>query len=100
MPLSIIGLMIAFKSSTEATFKESIVCFCTFVHPCVPRVIPLPQYSQVITISPNFGERGAPQLGHLNELTPEGATTCSGFDGAEAVPGICPALPRAVGAPG
>jgi hypothetical protein len=35
----------------------------------------LPQYSQVITISLNFGAKGAPQLGHFNEVTPEGATT-------------------------
>jgi hypothetical protein len=28
-----------------------------------------------MTISPNLGEIGAPQLGHFNEVTPEGATT-------------------------
>jgi hypothetical protein len=35
----------------------------------------LPQYSQVMTISPNLGEIGAPQLGHLSDDTPEAATT-------------------------
>jgi hypothetical protein len=38
-------------------------------------VTPLPQYRQVITISPNFGAMGAPQLGHFNDVTPEGART-------------------------
>jgi hypothetical protein len=28
-----------------------------------------------MTISPNLGEIGAPQLGHFNDDTPEGATT-------------------------
>jgi hypothetical protein len=28
-----------------------------------------------MTISPNLGEIGAPQLGHFNDATPEGATT-------------------------
>ena len=36
---------------------------------------PLPQYSQVITISPNLGAIGAPQLGHFKDATPEGART-------------------------
>ena len=45
------------------------------VQPWVPRVTPLPQYSQVITISPNLGAIGAPQLGHFNDATPEGAIT-------------------------
>jgi hypothetical protein len=39
----------------------------------LPNVTPLPQYSQVITISPNFGAMGAPQLGHFIEVTPDGA---------------------------
>jgi len=52
------------------------------VQPCVPKVTVLPQYSQVITISPNLGARGAPQLGHFKEATPEGATI--GWAGAEA----------------
>jgi hypothetical protein len=38
-------------------------------------VTALPQYSQVITISPNFGEIGAPQLGHFKDETPEAAIT-------------------------
>jgi hypothetical protein len=28
-----------------------------------------------MTISPNLGAIGAPQLGHFNDSTPEGATT-------------------------
>jgi hypothetical protein len=28
-----------------------------------------------MTISPNFGAIGAPQLGHFNDATPEGAIT-------------------------
>ena len=51
------------------------------VQPWVPRVTALPQYSQVITISPNLGAMGAPQLGHFKEATPEGATT--GWEEAE-----------------
>jgi hypothetical protein len=35
--------------------------------------MPLPQYSQVIIISPNLGEMGAPQCGHLNAVAPKGA---------------------------
>jgi hypothetical protein len=38
-------------------------------------VTPLPQYWQVITISPNLGAIGAPQLGHFKDATPEGART-------------------------
>ena len=34
---------------------------------------PAPQYSHVMTISPNLGVRGAPQLGHFKDVTPEGA---------------------------
>jgi len=45
------------------------------VQPSLPRVTPLPQYDQVITISPNLGAIGAPQLGHFNDATPEGAIT-------------------------
>lgn len=45
------------------------------VQPLSPNVTPLPQYAQVITISPNFGAIGAPQLGHFKDDTPEGATT-------------------------
>src|SRR5512141_1378961 len=60
--------------STEAIFNASIVCFCILVQPSLPNVIALPQYSQDITISPNFGEIGAPQLGHLSDEAPEGAT--------------------------
>ena len=45
------------------------------VQPWLPKVTPLPQYSQVITISPNLGAIGAPQLGHFKDATPEGAIT-------------------------
>ena len=45
------------------------------VQPLLPRVIPLPQYSQVMTISPNFGEIGAPQFGHFSEVASIGAST-------------------------
>ena len=45
------------------------------VHPWFPRVTAEPQYSQVMTISPNLGEMGAPQLGHFKDVTPEGAIT-------------------------
>jgi hypothetical protein len=37
-----------------------------------------------MTISPNLGEIGAPQLGHFNDVTPEGATT----DEVEATVGL------------
>ncbi len=53
----------------------SIVCFCMFAHPMLPRVMLLPQYSQVIIISPNFGLIGAAQLGHFSEVAPVGAKT-------------------------
>jgi len=56
------------------------------VQPCVPRVTALPQYSQVITISPNLGAIGAPQLGHFSDATPEGAIT--GSVEAEATAGL------------
>jgi hypothetical protein len=46
-----------------------------FVQPWSPSVTPLPQYWQVITISPNLGVIGAPQLGHFKDATPEGAIT-------------------------
>jgi len=39
--------------------------------PSFPRVIPVPQYSQVITISPNLGEIGAPQCGQFRDVTPK-----------------------------
>jgi len=45
-------------------------------HPSLPRDTLLPQYSQVISISPNFGLIGAPQLGHFRFFAPEGAITC------------------------
>ena len=45
------------------------------VHPWLPKVTPVPQYSHVITISPNLGAMGAPQLGHFKDCTPEGART-------------------------
>jgi hypothetical protein len=41
----------------------------------LPRVIPVPQYSQVMTISPNLGDIGAPQLGHFSAVAPAGAMT-------------------------
>jgi hypothetical protein len=53
----------------------SIVDFWMLVQPSLPSVTALPQYSQVMTISPNFGEIGAPQLGHLREVAPVGAST-------------------------
>jgi len=46
-----------------------------FDHPVVPRVMLLPQYSQVIIISPNLGAIGAAQLGHLRDVAVEGAMT-------------------------
>jgi hypothetical protein len=54
-----------------------------FVQPSFPKVIAFPQYSQLITISPNLGAIGAPQLGHFREETPVGATT-----GAESEVGL------------
>jgi len=44
------------------------------LQPSAPMVIALSQYSQVIIISPNFGEIGAPQLGHFTDLASKGAT--------------------------
>ena len=46
-----------------------------FAHPELPSVMLLPQYSQVIIISPNLGAIGAPQLGHFSDVEFEGATT-------------------------
>ena len=46
-----------------------------FVQPWFPNVTALPQYSQVITISPNLGAIGAPQLGHFRVCAPDGAIT-------------------------
>jgi hypothetical protein len=45
------------------------------VQPWSLRVTPLPQYWHVITISPNLGAIGAPQLGHFSDVAPDGATT-------------------------
>lgn len=47
--------------------------------------MPVPQYSQVMTISPNFGEIGAPQCGHLSAVAPIGAITgvAVGFAGLD-----------------
>jgi hypothetical protein len=61
--------------SLSVNLASSIVCFWMLDHPSLPRVIPLPQYSQVMTISPNFGEMGAPQSGHFMEVAPIGAIT-------------------------
>ena len=52
-----------------------MVCFWMLAQPPVPSVTLLPQYSQVIIISPNFGAIGAPQLGHFNEVAVDGART-------------------------
>ena len=46
-----------------------------FDHPPLPSVILLPQYSQVIIISPNLGAIGAAQLGHFREVAVDGAMT-------------------------
>ena len=61
--------------SLSANLIGSIVCFWMLAQPSFPRVTPLPQYSQVMTISPNLGAMGAPQLGHLSEVAPVGART-------------------------
>jgi hypothetical protein len=37
----------------------------------------------MIIISPNLGETGAPQLGHLSETTPDGAMTSLRREGPE-----------------
>jgi hypothetical protein len=47
--------------------------------PSFPNITAVPQYSQLITISPNFGVIGAPQWGHLSALASKGAMT--GVDG-------------------
>ena len=43
------------------------------LQPSLPKVTAVPQYSQVMTISPNFGEIGAPQLGHFKDVAPADA---------------------------
>jgi hypothetical protein len=70
-----------------------MVCFRMPVQPSFPRVIPVPQYSQVMTISPNFGEIGAPQCGQFRDVTPKGArigpveaVACFGCDVTTVVP--------------
>ena len=45
------------------------------LQPWFPRATPVPQYSHVIIISPNFGAIGAPQLGHFRAVAPAGAMT-------------------------
>lgn len=50
-----------------------MVCFWTLFHPSAPKTTLDAQYSQVITISPNRGLIGAPQLGHFKLVTPTGA---------------------------
>jgi hypothetical protein len=52
-----------------------MVCFWILLHPSFPKATPEPQYSHVMTISPNLGEIGAPQLGHFNDVAPDGAKT-------------------------
>src|SRR5689334_13376561 len=74
-PVSIIDRTREVISSVLGIFSGSIVCFSIFAQPEFPRVILLPQYSQVIIISPNFGAIGAPQLGHFNDVALEGAIT-------------------------
>ena len=75
------GTIMPFTWSTAEIFRGSMVCFCMLAHPWLPRLTPLPQYSQVITISPNFGEIGAPQLGHFSDVAFGEAMTCSSFGG-------------------
>jgi hypothetical protein len=48
--------------------------------PSFPNITAVPQYSQLIIISPNFGIIGAPQWGHLSDLASKEAIT--GVDGA------------------
>ena len=55
----------------------SMVCFWMSFQPWLPRVTLVPQYSQVMTISPNFGDIGAPQLGHFSAVAPAGAMICA-----------------------
>src|SRR5579875_498406 len=76
-PLSIMSCTLANISSWLCIFNGSIVCFCMLFHPDEPRDMLLPQYSHVITISPNLGDIGAPQLGHLREVAFVGASTSS-----------------------
>ena len=73
-PLSIMSWMLA-KTWSLVNLSGSIVCFWMSFHPALPRVMPVPQYSQVMTISPNFGDIGAPQLGHFKAVAPAGAMT-------------------------
>src|SRR5579885_663029 len=70
-PLSIILCNLAVMSSLSRTVIGSMECFAMFFHPAFSRVTLLPQYSHVITISPNFGAIGAPQLGHFISFTPD-----------------------------
>ena len=74
MPLSIISVILASTCSFVIVIG-SMVCFCMSFQPSFPRVMPVPQYSQVMTISPNLGEMGAPQLGHFSAVAPAGAIT-------------------------
>jgi hypothetical protein len=60
--------------------KGSIVCFWIFAQPALPRVMLLPQYSHVITISPNLGAMGAPQLGHFRDCAFDGARIGAGAE--------------------
>src|SRR5487761_331978 len=64
-------------------------------HPPLPSVTLLPQYSQVIIISPNFGAIGAPQLGHFNEVALDGASICASLCGC-ACDGSPPSTPGTV----
>ncbi|HUK27442.1 MAG TPA: hypothetical protein VLV31_03380 [Candidatus Acidoferrales bacterium] len=89
-PLSIRPRIFPSAASLSATTNGSIVCFETLLHPSLPNATPNPQYSHVITISPNFGEIGAPQLGHLIDVALDGATI--GRLGAAAVAGFGSAL--------
>lgn len=51
----------------------STVCVSIPFQALLARLTPHPQYGQVITISPTWGEMGAPQSGHFGEVAPEGA---------------------------
>src|SRR5580700_3201580 len=75
MPLSIMSWIVAATFSL-VKFSGSMVCFWMSFHPWLPRVMLVPQYSHVMTISPNFGDIGAPQLGHFSAVAPAGAMTC------------------------
>jgi hypothetical protein len=74
MPLSIMSWMAAITWSL-VLFSGSMVCFWISFQPWLPSVMLVPQYSQVMTISPNFGDIGAPQLGHFSAVAPAGAMT-------------------------